>query len=111
MLLFFCICINFTNSSAKNLKVGDDNKIHPYNKLISKIYPRPFPLRFPNVPRILPKQSLYLWQQGKAFFVHVGTDGGDVLGGMHIYENKVGSINLNKLFSFAKNKFIILYCH
>jgi hypothetical protein len=111
---FFIIVLLFAFFLKINCGLCQPNTtevIHPYNKLLLQNYPRPFKMRFPEVPRILPEQALVLFQQAKAFFVHVGTDGGNVPGCMHIGENMVHKVNLEKLFKIADNKFIILYCH
>jgi len=85
--------------------------IHPYNKILMKLYPRPFKLRFPDVPRITAKEALMLYKSNQAFFIHIGDEGWNVPGCLHFRENKAFRINPNKLFRLIPQKYVILYCH
>ncbi len=85
-------------------------RIHPYNKILMKLYPRPFKMPYPQVPRILAIQALALYRSGKAVFVHVGDEGPDVPGGFHFRESETWRMNLTLFKKLSKIKVIILYC-
>jgi len=103
LLCLGCLFISVGTSVA--------TEMHPRNKLITQLYPRPFKLRFPEVPRVTPAAALQYYKTGKAFFVHVGEAGGNVPGGLQLSEAKVQRVNVAKLLNITKGKYIILYCH
>ena len=105
-LPFVLIIIGILITSISN--AGE--KVHPYNKILMKLYPRPFRMTFPHVPRILAKEALILLKTNKAIFVHVGDEGPDVPGCFHFREMEAARMNLALFRILSKSKFIILYC-
>jgi len=105
-LPFVLIIIGILITSISN--AGE--KVHPYNKILMKLYPRPFKMPFPQVPRILAREALMLYKMNKAIFVHIGDEGPQVAGGFHFREMEAYKINLAFFKALSKSKFIILYC-
>jgi hypothetical protein len=86
-------------------------RIHPRNKILMKTHPRPFKMRFPEVPRITAVEALGLYMSGQAFFIRIGDEGGAVPGCLLLRENTASKLNVNKLFKKIFKKYVVLYCH
>ncbi len=105
--LIVAFLLIFAGSSALCLGV----EVHPRNRVIAETDPRPYKMRFPEVPRITAEQAYDKFLRGEAFFVHVGEAGGNVPGGLHLSEAKVQAVNVQNLLDMFEGKQIILYCH
>lgn len=106
-IIVFTIFLNWVLS----ISVKSEN-IHPYNKILIKLYPRPFKLKFPDVPRITAQEAFYLYKTNKAFFIHIGAGFGNIPGALRLQEKQVLKLDPNKLIKLIpSNKLIILYCH
>lgn len=87
-------------------------RIHPINKLLMQLYPRKQKLWFPWVPRIDAISALQLYKAGLAFFIHIGDEGGNVPGSIHLTERLAWKVNPNLLFKkLNRYKYVILYCN
>ena len=109
MVLFLIALPNFTNAAVTD----DDEKMpmHPTNKILVKMYPRPFALRFPNVPRVTALAALDYYEKGKALLIHVGVDAPNVLGGFNHEELGMHGLTVDRLKEVAKTKMIVTYCN
>jgi len=90
--------------------LAQQNYIHPYNKVLMKLCPRPFKLTYPDVPRITAREALTLYKSHGAFFIRIGVEGGIVPGAFHgKYVHKLDPRRLIRVI--PKNQLIILYCN
>ena len=89
---------------------AQQSHIHPYNKILMRLYPRPFKLTYPDVPRITAREALTLYKSHGAFFIRIGVEGGIVPGAFHgKYVHKLDPRRLIRVI--PKNQLIILYCN
>jgi hypothetical protein len=89
-----------------NLRAQNE-RIHPYNKVLMRIFPRAFELKWPEVPRILARDALLLYKGSQALFVRVGVEGGIVPGALH--GPKMHDVDPSLLAKLAGNRVIIVY--
>ena len=83
--------------------------IHPVNIILMKRYPRPYKLKYPEVPRIDAKEALNLYKLGKAIFIACGEASVPVFGGLP-WKPSMRKNPPPILRQIAKHKLIILYC-
>jgi len=83
--------------------------IHPINIILMKRYPRPYKLKYPEVPRIDAKEALNLYKLGKAIFIACGELAVPVFGGLP-WKPSMRKNPPHILRQIAKHKLIILYC-
>jgi len=82
--------------------------IHPYNKVIMKLYPREFEFKYPQVPRILAQDALLYHKNGEAVFIGCGASTHAVPGGFYFREcARIGVKELRRIL--PKNKLLIVY--
>lgn len=105
MLIIFALCGTYLISFAEN------KRIHPMNQVLMSIYPRPFKMPYPHVPRISPVQALGLYKSNQAFFVHIGHDGQTIPGAINLEQTPASSIKLSILKKLALGRTIITYCN
>ncbi|KPJ69806.1 hypothetical protein AMJ44_02200 [candidate division WOR-1 bacterium DG_54_3] len=86
---------------------AQEKYVHPYNKILMKLYPRPFKLKWPDVPRILANEALTLYIAKKALFVRIGEEGGIVPGAL--YGKYIHKVDPHKIQKIAHGRMIILY--
>ena len=90
--------------------IAQQNYIHPVNKVLMKLYPRPFKMTYPDVPRITARQAFMLYKKNGAFFIRIGIEGGIVPGAL--YGKYIHKLNPYKLMrTIPKNQLVILYCN
>jgi hypothetical protein len=82
--------------------------VHPYNKVIMKLYPRPFEFKYPEVPRILAQDALLYHRNGQAVFIGCGASTHAVPGG-HYFKDcaRIGVKEVRRVL--PKNKLLIVY--
>jgi hypothetical protein len=86
---------------------AQDN-LHPYNKVIMKLYPRPYEFKYPEVPRILARDALLYLKNGEAVFIGCGASTNAVPGGFYFRDcAKIGVKELRPIL--PKNKLLIVY--
>lgn len=85
--------------------------LHPYNQRLEQLYPRGFQMPFPEIPRLSALQALHLYINQKAFLVHVGDSGPNVIGALQLTENQAAKLDLDKLLKAAAGRTIIAYCY
>ncbi len=89
---------------------ADSESLHPSNKMLMTLYPRPFGFRFPSVPRIHAADGLVRYKNGEATVIWTGVGGGLVPGGLHLGENLLCRlVDEKKLEYLKKKKMVILY--
>ena len=87
---------------------AQQSHIHPYNKILMRLYPRPFKFKYPEVPRILAREALLLYRSGKAFFIGCGASTNPILGGLYFINcMKINPKQLKAII--PKNKVLIVY--
>ena len=88
-------------------------KWHPRNKKIVKTHPRPFALKWPEVPRILAKEAYYLFKSGKAIIIDADSkeayNNYHIIGAKHIPANILQRLTPKQLPT--GNMIIIVYCY
>ena len=85
-------------------------KWHPINIKLKKMYPADtMPYKWPKVPRVMPQFAFQLYQSGKALFVHIGHDGGNIPGAIPLSEKQAFKTNVAKLKKYAGKRYIITY--
>jgi hypothetical protein len=85
--------------------------VHPFNQKLEQLYPRGFKMPFPEVPRVSAIQALQLYESQKAFFVHVGTSGPDLIGSIRLGENQAAALDVNRLVQVAAGRIVVAYCY
>jgi hypothetical protein len=76
--------------------------------MIMKLYPRPFALQYPEVPRILAQDALLYHKNGQAVFIGCGASTHAVSGGFHFRDcAKIGAKELRRIL--PENKLLIVY--
>ena len=88
---------------------AQQSHIHPYNKILMRLYPRPFKFQYPDVPRILAREALLLYRRGKAFFIGCGASTNPIAGGLY-FRYCLKMVNPKLLKAITKNKVLIVYC-
>ena len=88
---------------------AQQSHIHPYNKILMKLYPRPFKFTCPEVPRILARDALLLYRSGKAFFIGCGASTNPIPGGLY-FRYCLKTVNPKLLKAITKNRMLIVYC-
>ena len=83
--------------------------IHPVNIILMKRYPRPYKLKYPEVPRIDAKEALNLYKLGKAIFIACGELARLIPGALRLPSSMIKNPP-RILRQIAKHKLIILYC-
>ena len=110
VFIIYIILLSFLLFLPKNAFCKE--KIHPINKVLMQLYPRKEKLWFPWLPRIDAISALQLYKAGLAFFIHIGDEGGNVPGSIHLKETVAWRVNPNRLFKkLNRYKYIILYCN
>ena len=100
LLVCFCfVCPEFCDASTK---------IHPRNRMLLKQYPRPFKMRYPEVPRVTAQETLVLHKMGKALLIGVGASAKLIVGGFCYKDYRQVPIRLLKKMS-KTGKYIIVY--
>jgi hypothetical protein len=102
--LIFVFCILFCT-----VRTGlAQDAIHPYNKMLMKLYPRPFEFKYPEVPRILARDALLLHKNGQAVFIGCGASTLPIAGGF--YFRDCARIGIKELRApLSNNKLLIVY--
>jgi len=100
----FLIVFMFLPAHAQNQK---KEYVHPCNQVLLKLYPRPFKLKWPSVPRILASQALTHYKAGTAFFIRIGAEGGIVPGAF--YGETIHKTDPRIIKKLAGSKLIIVY--
>ena len=104
ILLLIIIMIGFSTGIAQS------EQWHPINKKLRAMDPNnPIPFKFPQAPRLPAVMALDLYLSGKAFFIHIGHDGANIMGSVQLSQNKAWNANISKLKQIAKKKMIITY--
>jgi hypothetical protein len=85
------------------------DKIHPYNKMLMRLYPRSFEFKHPEVPRILAADALNIYKNsGNVLFIGCGASTRAVLGGLYFRDcSKIDTEGLKTLLQ--NNKLLIVY--
>jgi len=109
LTVFICALIFLPCGIPRPVFAQGKQWVHPRNKIISRLFPRPFKLRFPEIPRFTPQEALTLFKTNQALFIHVGEAGGNVPGCLHISEKTAANLDPNKLLRKVRRKYVILY--
>ena len=90
------------------LTPAQQSHIHPYNKILTRLYPRPFKFKYPEVPRILAREALLLYRSGKAFFIGCGASTNPIAGGLY-FRDCLKMANPKPLKAIIKKRILIVY--
>jgi len=87
---------------------AQQSHIHLYNKILMRLYPRPFKFQYPEMPRILAREALLLYRRGEAFFIGCGYSTKPLPGGLYS-RFCLRTFSLKWLKAISKYKILIVY--
>lgn len=101
-----CFVFALSQSEAKSRA-----KVHPRNmKLLKRGVMKNIPKYFPQIPRITAQEALFLYKNKKALFLYVSyEDLNLIVGGVHITEGQLATMNPRKL-PLKKGQMLVIYC-
>ena len=84
------------------------DSMHPINKIILKLNPHSYKLKWPDVPRILPDEAKKLYDTNQALFIGVGAEARPLPKGLCFKDAKL--INKKWLKKISSKRLVVLYC-
>jgi hypothetical protein len=82
--------------------------LHPLNKRNIEFGLMPYPMYFPDVPRITARYAKSLYDDGKALFVYVGASDTRIIGGIGMTEGEMWKFDA-KNFNLKDDRILVVY--